>query len=495
VAVEMGEAGQRHSELIERIKDRNEDVNGGIRAVSDRVRGIVLTENKSAMTCRVVLGIVLLIMAGWIYTRGAPPRGPPKKSLPASEPEGHPSGPLKVSLSGPSLRSRFSGPELSEPMRERNIFCARLLKAGSRRRGFGADAQRERQEHAKAMGRFEKSALDVQQSITQLIRRHAGFEPSVGGYRIKIVTPAPKKKKKRLRPADTMTDFECEMAMRRQAQLERIKIYRYQRRADDGTHSVRIGLLESVIKGSTMGPDDSRSLYSGHSESSDILLRNSASEYINSMYAPEAVLMRRKQQAYGWECRRDLALQRLVAREASREARLETALFLKAKRMEELEQWKRHGKAEEQRKRIQGNWLGALAFASFMCFVMDEVNLLRMKRGNAAADVRPTLAPNSLELSFLCPSQSPKESCNGGNGLPKIMEEDTAVLRSVDEIRASSKLDVRRSSAVDRGTLVFADGYVSSTGEQHRDLAWLRMSVDLSSASGGAATSRRASMK
>ncbi|KAF4703318.1 hypothetical protein FOZ62_015731, partial [Perkinsus olseni] len=87
---------------------------------------------------------------------GSPSRGPPRKSLPSSEPEGHPSGPLKVSLSGPSLRSRFSGPELSEPMRERNMFCARLLKAGSRRRGFGADARRERQEHAKALGSFEK---------------------------------------------------------------------------------------------------------------------------------------------------------------------------------------------------------------------------------------------------------------------------------------------------------------------------------------------------
>ncbi|KAF4750235.1 hypothetical protein FOZ62_028807, partial [Perkinsus olseni] len=192
------------------------------------------------------------------------------------------------------------------------------------------------------------------------------------------------------------TDFECEMAMRRQAQLERIKIYRYQRRADDGTHSVRIGLLESVIKGSTMGSDDSRSLYSGQSESSDILLRNSSSEYINSMYAPEAVLMHRRQQAYDWECRRDLALQRLVASEASREARVEAALLLKARRMEEIEKWKRHGKAEEQRRRTQGNWLAALAFASFMCFVMDEVNLLRMKRGNlGAADSSRQGAPRT----------------------------------------------------------------------------------------------------
>lgn len=31
VAVEIGEAGKRHSELIERIRQRNEDVDGGIR--------------------------------------------------------------------------------------------------------------------------------------------------------------------------------------------------------------------------------------------------------------------------------------------------------------------------------------------------------------------------------------------------------------------------------------------------------------------------------
>ncbi|KAF4720993.1 hypothetical protein FOZ62_007163, partial [Perkinsus olseni] len=146
VAVEMGEAGQRHSELIERIKDRNEDVNGGIRVCSVFNLDVTMARHERHVPAR-------KCSSG----HGSPSRGPPRKSLPASEPEGHPSGPLKVSLSGLSLRSRFSGPELSEPMRERNMFCARLLKAGSRRQGFGADARRERQEHAKAMGSFEKS--------------------------------------------------------------------------------------------------------------------------------------------------------------------------------------------------------------------------------------------------------------------------------------------------------------------------------------------------
>ncbi|KAF4672963.1 hypothetical protein FOL47_011152 [Perkinsus chesapeaki] len=340
IALEMGEAGNRHAELIEKIKERNDNVDGGIR--SSKLRGAASRSQ------------------------------PALKGVPADSDSAV--NRLKISMSSQALQSRFHTRGISEQMKERNEFCGQLLQLGGRRwRGFRSELS-----NGKVMSAFDKSALEAQQSIAQLLQKHVSFTPSVPGYRPEKVEPKPEKK--RLKSAESFTDLDYELAEKREAQLERIQVYRYHRRADGASHTVRIGLLESVMK-SSMSSADSRSLSPGPSIGSDIMLRNSSSEYISSMYSAESVLAQRKQQANDWRARRDLTIERLLAIEAFKESRFELALYRKARQVEELERRKMHSRAYDQILSCQRNWLGALAFASFMSFVSDEVNLIRLKSG------------------------------------------------------------------------------------------------------------------
>ena len=68
-AMSIDDKGRQQTELINMIRDRQMKTKEGISTAEGRIRQIIETERSSAFWCRIVMGIVAIVLVGWIMQR------------------------------------------------------------------------------------------------------------------------------------------------------------------------------------------------------------------------------------------------------------------------------------------------------------------------------------------------------------------------------------------------------------------------------------------